>query len=327
MNTNFAAIGELVTEARNLLDSIKGGAIRTMQTQFDSLLVTLNSTFSSKLASYQQQVSTVVKPAAQAIHDAFETKVVTYDPVDGDDNSLNGPFKTIGAAIASVPDGGSITIKLPYGDTSPVFSLSEGGINVGSRKITFNGGYSTMEAAGKKMAFIKPEVAHNARLNRTYYKFYLLGTTGARIDFVNCGLIAPRKFAGSNTSHSRDGSFISGPVSTSIHNYLMSGDHIVVEDNGTTEPPMMLFLSDARDNKKSMEEITLSYVRVETDQMSPLIDLRYNGTLRFSVYGATLKDKSNQPIKWGQLFKGVSYGTHGYATNLISVESITKKAV
>lgn len=36
--SDFTAIGQLVTEARNLLDSIKGGAIRTMQTQFDALI-------------------------------------------------------------------------------------------------------------------------------------------------------------------------------------------------------------------------------------------------------------------------------------------------
>ena len=35
--SDFTAIGQLVNEARNLLDSIKGGAIRTMQTQFDAL--------------------------------------------------------------------------------------------------------------------------------------------------------------------------------------------------------------------------------------------------------------------------------------------------
>ena len=34
--SDFTAIGQLVTEARNLLDSIKGGAIRTMQTTFDN---------------------------------------------------------------------------------------------------------------------------------------------------------------------------------------------------------------------------------------------------------------------------------------------------
>jgi len=327
MSTDFKAIGQLVTEARNLLDSIKGGAIRTMQNSFDNLLVNLNKTFNAKLSSYQQQVSSVVKPPKQAIYDAFEKKTVNYDPINGDDNSLNGPFKTIKAAIASVPDGSSITVKLPYGETDTTISLSEGQINVGSRKVTFIGGYSTMEEVGLKMAFIKPEVRYNTKYNRTYYGCYFVGTTGGRIDFVYCGLIVPRRIAGTRIEHSSSGSFISGPVSTSIHNYKMSDQHIMVEENGTEELPMMLFLSDARDNKKSMEEVSLSFVRIETDQMSPLIDLRYNGTLRFSVYGSTLKDKSAENIAWGQIFKGVTYGTHGYATNLISVEPITKKVV
>ncbi|MCJ8348057.1 hypothetical protein [Moritella sp.] len=36
---NFQAIGQLVIKAQDLLDSIKGGAIRAMQTQFDALKV------------------------------------------------------------------------------------------------------------------------------------------------------------------------------------------------------------------------------------------------------------------------------------------------
>ncbi|PQJ63742.1 hypothetical protein BTO10_02700 [Vibrio chagasii] len=64
MNTNFAAIGQLVTEARNLLDSIKGGAIRTMQTQFDALKSSMQRTFDSKLASFDAQVATATKPTA-----------------------------------------------------------------------------------------------------------------------------------------------------------------------------------------------------------------------------------------------------------------------
>lgn len=41
--SDFTAIGQLVNEARNLLDSIKGGAIRTMQTQFDALKQTITT--------------------------------------------------------------------------------------------------------------------------------------------------------------------------------------------------------------------------------------------------------------------------------------------
>lgn len=64
MNTNFTAIGLLVTETRKLLDSIKGGAIRTMQTQFDALKLSIQSTFNSKLAGFDAQVAAATKPTA-----------------------------------------------------------------------------------------------------------------------------------------------------------------------------------------------------------------------------------------------------------------------
>ncbi|WP_299021500.1 hypothetical protein [uncultured Photobacterium sp.] len=41
--SDFTAIGQYVTEAKKLLDSIKGGAIRTMQTQFDALKQTITT--------------------------------------------------------------------------------------------------------------------------------------------------------------------------------------------------------------------------------------------------------------------------------------------
>lgn len=62
--SDFTAIGQLVTEARNLLDSIKGGAIRTMQTQFDALKASIQKTFDSKLAGFDAQVATATKPTA-----------------------------------------------------------------------------------------------------------------------------------------------------------------------------------------------------------------------------------------------------------------------
>ncbi|CAK3123334.1 Phage tail protein [Vibrio crassostreae] len=41
--SDFAKISELVTQGQQLLDSIKGGAIRTMQTQFDALKKTITT--------------------------------------------------------------------------------------------------------------------------------------------------------------------------------------------------------------------------------------------------------------------------------------------
>lgn len=43
MNNDFTAIGQMVTESRKLLDSIKGGTIRTMKTQFDALKQTITA--------------------------------------------------------------------------------------------------------------------------------------------------------------------------------------------------------------------------------------------------------------------------------------------
>lgn len=62
-DTNFAAIGQLVTEARNLLDSIKGGAIRTMQAVFDEFMgasrQSVNSFLTQKRSEFSNVLSTV----------------------------------------------------------------------------------------------------------------------------------------------------------------------------------------------------------------------------------------------------------------------------
>ena len=62
--SDFAKISELVTKGQQLLDSIKGGAIRTMQTQFDALKASVQSTFNSKLAGFDAQVAAATKPTA-----------------------------------------------------------------------------------------------------------------------------------------------------------------------------------------------------------------------------------------------------------------------
>ncbi|MEZ8382261.1 hypothetical protein AB6C98_00860 [Vibrio splendidus] len=66
--SDFTAIGQLVTEARNLLDSIKGGAIRTMQNSFDSAMSGFTRTFNSKLSGYQGQMNTVTKAVMEVVN-------------------------------------------------------------------------------------------------------------------------------------------------------------------------------------------------------------------------------------------------------------------
>ncbi|HHX8575401.1 TPA: hypothetical protein ACVO35_004171 [Vibrio alginolyticus] len=62
--SDFTAIGQLVTEARSLLDSIKGGAIRKMQTEYEALKANIQSAFNSKLAGFDAQVAAATKPTA-----------------------------------------------------------------------------------------------------------------------------------------------------------------------------------------------------------------------------------------------------------------------
>ncbi|SGY98786.1 hypothetical protein [Moritella viscosa] len=61
---NFQAIGQLVIKAQDLLDSIKGGAIRVMQTQFDALKVSMQSSFNTKMAAYNAQIAAATAPTA-----------------------------------------------------------------------------------------------------------------------------------------------------------------------------------------------------------------------------------------------------------------------
>ncbi|MCC4774979.1 hypothetical protein AB4077_19245 [Vibrio cyclitrophicus] len=61
--SDFTAIGQLVTEARNLLDSIKGGAIRLMQTTFDDFMwnsrQSVNDFLTQKRSEFSGVLSTV----------------------------------------------------------------------------------------------------------------------------------------------------------------------------------------------------------------------------------------------------------------------------
>ena len=57
---NFQAIGQLVIKAQDLLDSIKGGAIRVMQTQFDALKQTIASEWGGIKNKMNNDVSTAI---------------------------------------------------------------------------------------------------------------------------------------------------------------------------------------------------------------------------------------------------------------------------
>ncbi|CAK1887440.1 Phage tail protein [Vibrio crassostreae] len=75
--SDFTAIGQLVTEARNLLDSIKGGAIRTMQTQFDALKVQ----FSDKLTAVSGDLNTFVNQEKGKVASIFSDPDSRYQKI------------------------------------------------------------------------------------------------------------------------------------------------------------------------------------------------------------------------------------------------------
>ncbi|MEG3220235.1 hypothetical protein PD716_06300 [Vibrio gigantis] len=70
--SDFTAIGQLLTEARNLLDSIKGGAIRTMQTQFDALKQTFATDTQQALTNFRSTSNAKITQQDQALRNAVE---------------------------------------------------------------------------------------------------------------------------------------------------------------------------------------------------------------------------------------------------------------
>ncbi|OLQ70320.1 hypothetical protein BIT28_16475 [Photobacterium proteolyticum] len=64
---NYATIGEYATEARKLLDSIKGGAIHTMQTEFEAL----KQQFTDKLDAITPQLNAFVSQQKANVNSIF----------------------------------------------------------------------------------------------------------------------------------------------------------------------------------------------------------------------------------------------------------------
>jgi hypothetical protein len=71
---NFQAIGQLVIKAQDLLDSIKGGAIRVMQTQFDALKVQ----FTDKLGSVSSELNAFVNQQKANVNTIFSEPDMRY---------------------------------------------------------------------------------------------------------------------------------------------------------------------------------------------------------------------------------------------------------
>ncbi|OCH46129.1 hypothetical protein [Vibrio cyclitrophicus] len=88
--SDFTAIGQYVTEARTLLDSIKGGAIRTMQTQFDALKVA----FSDKTIELSQSMTDFVYQQKSKVNEIFADPDSRYASVSAQTINVGGNWDT-----------------------------------------------------------------------------------------------------------------------------------------------------------------------------------------------------------------------------------------
>ncbi|WP_017191189.1 hypothetical protein [Vibrio harveyi] len=97
--SDFTAIGQVVTEARNLLDSIKGGAIRTMQTQVDALKQKFSSDTQQALNDFQSASNAKIAQQDQALRNAVAP---ILDKVTVLAITKN---QTMDVSAGSIPDG------------------------------------------------------------------------------------------------------------------------------------------------------------------------------------------------------------------------------
>lgn len=74
---NFSAISQMVTEARSLLDTIKGGAISTMQTQFE----TIKSQMSEALSTVSSDLAVFVNQEKSKIAALYSTPDARYQKI------------------------------------------------------------------------------------------------------------------------------------------------------------------------------------------------------------------------------------------------------
>ncbi|HFQ5304559.1 TPA: hypothetical protein ACGVAU_004303 [Vibrio vulnificus] len=299
-----------------------------MSDQFQALIESnrrLTDIFEGKVKEIDKKVEDAVGAVPQAIIDNFTKKNVKLDPINGDDSSVNGPFKTLKAAILSIPDGGNIVVEFPYSSSQEVVELDEG-IGIGSRIVVLKGGWSGMENSGLKACVLRPLAGFNETFNRTYMRGYISGEPGGRVYILNLLVEMPRIIEGSTIEHGLNGAFITGGVTVTTHHYSISGPHIYYVE-GTTRP-MYFLRSSARDGKANLQDFTISYTHIQTSLGEPIINLQYGtGTLRFAYYGGNVSDKEGATVTYANIFDGLSYGDHGYATNILANGSMLKQPV
>lgn len=129
---NFQALGQLVIKAQDLLDSIKGGAIRVMQTQFDALKVQ----FTDKLGAVNTELASFVIQQKNSVNTIFSDPDSRYQKVTSLSVKVGGDvdkfypvvIRSPLSRISTLSIGRSANLDGPWkGEMTSTFKCSESG--------------------------------------------------------------------------------------------------------------------------------------------------------------------------------------------------------
>ncbi len=241
---NFQAIGQLVIKAQDLLDSIKGGAIRTMQTSFDTLIDTSQTAFNTLVntskttldnftAAQYGRVSNVLNDVHGELPHVLLTRNQRLETVN--DSSILG-MRTLYCEELTVTKEAVI-----YGGSANDMDLTGNGVAADFRANVIGSSYVNAPFTILRVKFRRAASTHPSRLDNFYNRGNHQGAmTGAAIIKVISGSLSGWanqinhgngwETKGAQTKvTSRAGNLGSGIVG---HSSISLGDHHTPHDEG-----------------------------------------------------------------------------------------------
>jgi hypothetical protein len=180
---NFQAIGQLVIKAQDLLDSIKGGAIRKMQTTFDALVDTSKTTLDSFIAAQYGRVSSVLNDEHGELPHLLLTRNQRLDTVN--DSSILG-MSTLYCEELTVTKEAVI-----YAGSASDKDLTGNGVGADFRANVIGNNYVNAPFTILRVKFKRAVNTHPSRLDDFYRRGNHQGAmTGAAIVKVVSGSLS-----------------------------------------------------------------------------------------------------------------------------------------
>lgn len=172
--SDFIVIGQMVTEARNLLDSIKGGAIRAMQTTFDILVNTSKTQLDAFVGEQYGRVTSLLDNVRGELPHVLLTRNQVLETLNN--SSIRG-FDTLHCeAFTVTPE--AIIYAAPKNDTD----LTGNGVAADFRANVIGDSYVNKGFTILRVAFKRTNSAHLSRLDNFHARGNHQGAaTGAAI--------------------------------------------------------------------------------------------------------------------------------------------------